>query len=369
VDPWALVLAGTSQTWVDLRPVAPEPLDLEPPALAPAEEPTAAAPALLADVTASAPDPHAPRVGRLAVTPAAAAPDSGDGAGQDRPTAFRRDRSTLRARLTDGADTYQPSRERTGGLVSSPEALRREARVGVGDARRTQVPGGATAPPSPLPEAAPGTPDDAPAAASAVAGAPGPGTDRLRAEGALDAERGARAFDTETVGPARDSLDVRAASDEPRPGLADLSAPSTPGPGTAGRGAAAAPGVVPRPSPGQAPAVAGAPVPVAHGADTALNTLERPYSREHLEIRQRVARQFRFPKRLALMLEQGETVLRFLVLPNGRISGRIQVVKSAGFAEFDNEAVAMVERASPFPSMAHPLLVTMPVAFDNPLIR
>jgi TonB family protein len=109
--------------------------------------------------------------------------------------------------------------------------------------------------------------------------------------------------------------------------------------------------------------------PVALGRETALDSRERTYSREFLGIQSRVARQFRFPKRLALMLEQGETIIRFLVRPDGRISGGIQVIKSAGFKEFDQEAIGMVERAAPFPPMNRPLLVTMPIGFENPVLR
>jgi TonB family protein len=82
-----------------------------------------------------------------------------------------------------------------------------------------------------------------------------------------------------------------------------------------------------------------------------------------------VASVLRFPKRLALMLEQGETVVQFVVRADGRLQGSVKVVKSAGFAEFDQEAVAAVTRAAPFPAVGHPLSVSMPIAFDNPVVR
>jgi protein TonB len=329
-------------------------------------------PTLLGDATRITEDLEAGRRGQTPV-PGAPAPDSGEGQGRAAPVAYRRDRSTLRARLTDGAEVYQPSRERTGRRASSPQALRREAVVGIGDASRDREPGAAAPPPEPAVVAADGEGSEAPAAeAAATAGAASPsaGKHLTKGEGPLDAEQGRRAFDVEQEGPARETVALRAASDAPRPGLVDLAAPSAPGPqpGIAGRGPAATPGVVAQAVTGAAPAVTGTPGAPGGTRDDAA-TLERPYSREHLEIRQRVARQFRFPKRLALMLEQGETVLRFLVRTDGRISGAVSIIKSAGFAEFDREAVGMVERAAPFPTMHRPLLVTMPIAFENPLVR
>ena len=85
-------------------------------------------------------------------------------------------------------------------------------------------------------------------------------------------------------------------------------------------------------------------------------------------------RERRFPRALALRLEQGETVLRFVVLPDGNLGDAIQIVKSSGFAEFDQEAVDAVRRASPFgpmpdPARARSLLVKLLVAFPNPVIR
>ena len=81
-----------------------------------------------------------------------------------------------------------------------------------------------------------------------------------------------------------------------------------------------------------------------------------------------------WPRALAIRLLQGETILHFVVLPDGRLRDRVQVVKSSGFSEFDQAALDAVRKASPFPPMgdpegARPLSVNLPVTFSNPVIR
>jgi TonB family protein len=69
------------------------------------------------------------------------------------------------------------------------------------------------------------------------------------------------------------------------------------------------------------------------------------------------------------MLEQGEAIVQFQVERDGRLAGAVKLLKSAGFEEFDQEALAAVQRAAPFPQMARPLLVRMRIGFQNPLVR
>jgi TonB family protein len=118
-----------------------------------------------------------------------------------------------------------------------------------------------------------------------------------------------------------------------------------------------------------APALPGAAEDVLRGPALALRSSEREYLRTQGEIRRRVASALRFPKHLALMLEQGETVVHFIVRPDGRLAGAVEIIKSAGFDEFDAAAVSAVNRAAPFPASGRALSVSMPIAFDNPLVR
>jgi TonB family protein len=100
-----------------------------------------------------------------------------------------------------------------------------------------------------------------------------------------------------------------------------------------------------------------------------MSASEREYQRSLAEIQRRVVSRLRFPRRLALELEQGEVVVHFVVRPDGRIDGAVRIVKSAGFDEFDAEAVSAVTRAAPFPPMSRPLSASMQIGFDNPLVR
>jgi protein TonB len=360
---WALPGLEPEQTFVDLTPADLVDPTLVQPAPAPAsalpEADTARPAAAAAAISAGLPRPTA-----------ALAPDRGAGEGRLLSPAWRRDVSTTRARLTDGATIYQPSHERTSAGASSPQAARRERVIGRGDSARTREP----RPPSPaavLPAEPERSEDDQ--TALALEESPisdGQGRDPGRGQGPLDADRGPRAFDVVAPGPARDDTSARQASNEPRPGLADFTAAAASGPrdGVAGQGRAPAPGATRRESAASAPSPSGSPQASAP-AEVGDGLSERAYAREHLEIRRRVAGVLRFPRRLALALEQGEAIVQFLVQTDGRVAGEVKLLKSAGFDEFDQEALAAVRRAAPFPSLKRPLLVRLRIPFQNPVIQ
>lgn len=315
--------------------------------------------------------PRAPRFGLVAQA-AAPAPDSGKGTGALLPASWRRDTSTLRARLTDGAAVYQPSHEKTSIRASSAQALRREPVVGEGDSTRTQLarPAEERVPRPALPESS----DEAREQQSLLARLATPvstGDGVTRGEGPLDATRGRKSFDVDREGPVRDTEALRAASNEAHPGLVDLakSAAQAQQAGLASKGPAAAPGAVNHPAQGAAPAVAGAAQALPLGDQTAANEAARQYLRYELDIRRRVDQALQFPRKLALMLEQGESIVRFTVKADGRLAGDVQLVKSAGFDEFDQEALRAVIRAAPFPPSGRVLTVSLRLAFQSPTIR
>lgn len=317
--------------------------------------------------------------GRRRVAPA---PDHGEAGGHPPDHAYRRDDSTLRSRLTDGAAESQPARTRTSGRSASPQAIRREPVVGIGDSVRTETPRRAPSP-SPMSSVALGGPYGAgPAgpnaeAASAEAPLPLPSAELAalalpnRATGRLDADPGARSFDTEREGRATDNETMRAASNERHPGLTDFTRPAAPSVTAAhdGRGPGARSGAVARPASGNAPSELGVPDRDATAAEAAERARARQYARYELEIQDRVKKNFFFPKRLALQLEQGTTVLYFVVRADGRLADGPRVVKSSGFDEFDKAAIEMVRRTAPFPQMPFNVPISMSVTFDNPVIR
>jgi TonB family protein len=307
-------------------------------------------------------------------------PDRGLGAGRPHPPAFRADRSTLHERLTDGAEVDQPARSPSSSAASSPQAVRREPVTGEGDSVATASPSG-TAPPAaaadpaaqpsgdrrsveregpPKVEAHPG---DFTAVASSTLHA---------GRGPIEAEKGVRLFDEERLGPARENDARRAASAELRPGRMDLNSAATLGAGVEGHGPSSHAGALPSLATGTAGAVSGG--ASSGGPSDEQAARERHYVRYHQEIARRVAAALVFPRKLALRLEQGESIVRFTVLPSGRLGGAVEVQKSSGFSEFDEAARRAVERGAPFPPLppplaGRPLPVSLRVPFENPVVR
>jgi TonB family protein len=316
------------------------------------------------------------------------APDDGLAGGAPPDHAFRLDRSTLRSRLTDGAAEAQPARLRISRRRASPQAIRREPTVGIGDSVRSATP--SRAPISPANAAADPALGGEPAGA-ALAAAPAPSApsdapplvarvdlnpNANHAVGPLDAEAGRRAFDTQQPGRAADDRTQRTASDELHPGITDFSRASAARPIALadGRGPSRSPGAVSRPAVGVAPNELGARHPRDSGPDVDERTLDRRYQHYVQEIDLRVQRVLEFPQRLKVRLEQGESIVTFAIDANGRLGEGPRVVKSSGFEEFDAAAVRAVRRSAPFPPLpdsggVRPFVVSLRVKFDNPVVR
>ncbi len=93
------------------------------------------------------------------------------------------------------------------------------------------------------------------------------------------------------------------------------------------------------------------------------------------EMYKRIDSQLKFPRKLAVALEQGEVVLRFRLDAKGRVHG-LRIAKSSDFREFDAEAIRAFRAAGPFGDVPKALLagrerlsVVAPYYFRNPLIR
>jgi TonB family protein len=315
---------------------------------------------------------------------AAPAPDRGVDGGRLPGLATRRDLSTLQSRVADAETDAQSARLRTSRRSASPQAVRREQKTGTGDSVRTSEATRAVsaAAPEPPPGASELPPDVAgPAAGAKVAERTQPldlprasdHPDSDRGVGPLDAERGARMFDVEARGRAADDQDRRAVSNESHPGITDFSHAGVAASVDArqGRGPGDAPGAVSRPSNGAAPAVYGARNPQELAAEAAERAREREYNRYRQGIAQRLGSVLKFPRNLLVHLEQGEAVVTFVVKPDGSLLERPKLIKSAGFQEFDAEAVDAVLRAAPFARRADKadMIITVPVTWENPLVR
>ncbi len=315
----------------------------------------------------------------------APAPDSGLAGGAPPDHAFRLDRSTLHARLSDGAAEAQPARRRISRRRASPQAIRREPTVGAGDSVQNAAP--TRAPISPAVAGDPALGGD-PAGASALASPAAPSEApplalpvdprpvTAHGVGPLDAETGRRSFDIEQPGRAADDRTQRTASAELHPGLTDFSRPAAPRAVAfaEGSGPSQTPGAVTRPASGTAPAELGARAPRTIDVDVDERTADRRYQRYFQEILRRVNAVNDFPKALALRLEQGETIVEFVVGADGRLIDGPRVLKGAGFQEFDAAALRKVRRAAPFPPLPSPgatrsLRMSLRVTFDNPVVR
>jgi TonB family protein len=370
-------------TWVDLAAadilapldvaVSPVPISTSDPAMARPADQSRAESKTPAPAAAGGPDRRTP------------APDRGSGRGKPvEDPAWRRDATSLHERLSDGAEGYQPSRAKTGPRALSPQAVRRELRTGLGDSAQTRQaqhappsarygvaepnqPGAGAATMDGVPDATPVVPVNDAVSQTQV-------TVLASSQGPLDVQRGTRSFDVEASGPTpSDDRVLREASHEDHPGITDLSLAAVSGNTDRGRGPSDTPGAVPRITEGTAPSPAGH-RGAATGTAADPRTEERRYDRYKQEIGDRVEKQRVFPRSLAVQLQQGETLLHFVVRPDGKLGDAIQIVKSSGFAEFDQAAVDAVRKALPFrpmpnPGYARPLGVTLRVAFPNPVIR
>jgi TonB family protein len=318
--------------------------------------------------------------GRRRVAPA---PDQGENGGHRPDHAYRRDDSTLRSRLTDGAAEVQTARTRTSGRPASPQAMRREPIVGIGDSVRTVTPHRAPEPSVTSMVALGGPTSGGPAGASAETAAaseaplPVPSAELAaravpaRATGPLDAEQGARSFDDERFGKAAADDTVRASSNEAHPGRTDFNRSAAPAarPTSEGRGPGAHAGAVARPTSGTAASELGAPNRDALAADVAERARARRYAPYVLQIRNRVQDAVVFPRHLLIRLEQGVSVVSFVVGADGRVIDGPRLVKSSGFDDFDRAALQAVQRAAPFPPMPYVVPVSATINFENPVIR
>ena len=299
----------------------------------------------------------------------------------------RRHHDQLRSQIWNGLDRYQVPHLRTGETSSTPEALARLPQPGF-DARKSRARRARAG---------------AERAQTGEEGADGDGgevevVDRAwrDADPRLDTgpaamhverktgstepgqelplvDRGATAIETERLGRASDADSAAAASSERDPMPLELTRPSAGGQDSGVRGARAASGTAPG-SPVTGSGTAATPAELAPGAGRPSLRAHRqdPYFRRMYE---RLDSIVKYPRDLALALEQGEVVVTFTLLANGSV-GDVRVLKSSGFEEFDDELQRALRVAAPFGPVPVALRgrsdrigVTAPYRFSSPLIR
>ncbi len=112
------------------------------------------------------------------------------------------------------------------------------------------------------------------------------------------------------------------------------------------------------------------------GDASALDTRDARYVRWFMEQKERVQNELVFPKPRALAKDQGISIYRVVVRRNGQLADTPHLVRSSGYADFDQAAVLAIRRAVPFTPLPERLLpdasdltLLIPVAFSNPLVQ
>ncbi len=183
-------------------------------------------------------------------------------------------------------------------------------------------------------------------------------------------ERGATSADALRDGRAGDTRTVAAASAERDPLPADLITPRSGGDtGDGFRGRER----VGHSAQGEGRGSAATTAEIATGAGTAMwARRDDPYFRRFHD---RLDREVRFPRQLAIRLEQGQLVARFVLRADGTLAD-IELTKPSGFAEFDRELVRALRALSPLGPVPRSFLgrrdrvaVLLDYEFKNPVIR
>ncbi len=111
------------------------------------------------------------------------------------------------------------------------------------------------------------------------------------------------------------------------------------------------------------------------GDFAALDTNDARYRRWVLDTRRRIMNALTFPRERALAMDQGTTIYMLTVRRDGRLEGT-RLVRSSGFTDLDQAALAAIRQATPFspvPADLAPTLaripIRLPVEFSNPMVQ
>jgi TonB family protein len=112
------------------------------------------------------------------------------------------------------------------------------------------------------------------------------------------------------------------------------------------------------------------------GPYSSLDTSDARYHRWYLALKRRVLDRLSFPRARLVAMDQGLTVYRFDVSPDGRLAGPPRLLRSSGFEDFDRAALTAIVEAAPFQPLPRELSdgverhsVRMAVEHSNPMVR
>jgi len=81
-------------------------------------------------------------------------------------------------------------------------------------------------------------------------------------------------------------------------------------------------------------------------------------------IQNKIEKNRKYPAKAVANNQEGTSYVKFTILPNGDIS-EISLIKSSGYSDLDQTAIAMVQDANPLPSFPQktPLSIKLPIIF------
>ncbi|MCG8555460.1 MAG: TonB family protein [Proteobacteria bacterium] len=100
------------------------------------------------------------------------------------------------------------------------------------------------------------------------------------------------------------------------------------------------------------------------------------YQHWYRVLHNRIARRLVFPRRRQLEMDQGTSRYRIWVRRDGSLARAPALIRSSGFDDLDQAALAAIEQSAPFPAVprdfaprAREIAIRVPIEFSNPMFR
>jgi TonB family protein len=103
-----------------------------------------------------------------------------------------------------------------------------------------------------------------------------------------------------------------------------------------------------------------------------LTSGDRRYVDYFRKIYRKVNPLWLFPKKLEILMEQGDVLVQFTILSNGQVRN-VKIRKSSGYPEFDHNVLVAIRKAAPFgpipEGLGKQLRILAPFEFSNPMVQ